>query len=94
MSHVRMAAVLTVASVVLGMAGTAPARAEFFGRNDRPGKVLSARSVTDDDLHFLQQIGLRWARLEYDAGDVRLFGTQPRQQRVIYSSAPRYSHYR
>ena len=81
MSHVRMAAVLTVASVVLGMAGTAPARAEFFGCNDRPGKVLS-----DSSWHRSAQ-----RQTSHYTG---LFGTQPRQQRVIYSSAPRYSHYR
>ena len=81
MSHVRMAAVLTVASVVLGVAGSAPARAEFFGCNDRPGKVLSDsswhRSAPRQTSHYTS-----------------IFGTQPRQQRVIYSSAPRYSHYR
>ncbi|HEU0005132.1 MAG TPA: hypothetical protein VFS12_03980, partial [Terriglobia bacterium] len=26
---------------------------------------LNARSITDDDLLFLKQIGMRWARLEF-----------------------------
>ena len=80
MAHVRMAAALMVASLVLGLAGMAPARAEFFGCNDRPGKVLSDsswhRSASRQTSHF------------------SLFSSQPRHQRVVYSSAPRYSHYR
>ena len=81
MSYVRMAAVLTVAVLAAGAALTGNARAEFFGCNDRPGKVLSDsswhRSAPRQTSHY-----------------TGLFGTQPRQQRVIYSSAPRYSHYR
>jgi len=80
MAHVRMAAALMVASLVLGLAGMAPARAEFFGCNDRPGKVLSDsswyRSASRQTSHF------------------SIFPSQPRHQRVVYSSAPRYSHYR
>src|SRR5438270_13147625 len=30
---------------------------------------LDARNLTDDDLRFLQQIGLRWVRLEFSDGD-------------------------
>jgi len=80
MSHVRMAAVLTIAVLAAGAALTGTARAEFFGCNDRPGKVLS-----DSSWHS------RVSRSSVRAGSI--FSTQPRQ-RVIYSSAPRYTHYR
>jgi hypothetical protein len=33
---------------------------------------LDAKSITDDDLRFLRQIGLKWARLEYGEGQVTL----------------------
>jgi len=33
---------------------------------------LDARTVTDDDLHFLQQIGLPWVRLEFGEGETTL----------------------
>ena len=81
MSHVRMAAVLAIASLALGMAGTAPARAEFFGCNDRPGKVLY-----DSSWH-------RGASRQATRTS-GLFAAQPRPSRVTYSSAPRSSHYR
>jgi len=80
MSHVRMAAVLTIAVLAAGAALTGTARAEFFGCNDRPGKVLSDSS---------------WHRsASRQASHFSLFSSQPRHQRVVYSSAPRYSHYR
>jgi mannonate dehydratase len=42
---------------------------------------LTARTLTDDDLRFLQQIGLPWVRLEFDAGGVRLDDLRAWQQR-------------
>jgi len=80
MSFVRMAAVLTVAVLAAGAALTGTARAEFFGCNDRPGKVLSDSS---------------WHRsASRPAPHFSLFSSPPRHQRVVYSSAPRYTHYR
>ncbi|HEX2536833.1 MAG TPA: hypothetical protein VHL13_01010 [Pseudolabrys sp.] len=81
MSHVRMAAALTIASLVMGLVAAVPARAEFFGCNDRPGKVLSDSS---------------WHRgaSRQTSHTFGIFTSQPRHQRVIYSSAARYSHYR
>ena len=79
MSLVRTAAVLTVAILAAGAALTGTARAEFFGCNDRPGKVLS-----DSSWH---------SRASRPATRTSIFSTQPRQ-RVIYSSVPRYTHYR
>ena len=42
---------------------------------------LDAKSITDDDLRFLQQIGLRWARLEFGEGDIGLDVLRAAQQR-------------
>jgi len=56
---------------------------------------LNARATTDDDLRFLQQIGLEWVRLEYDAGDVRLDDLRAAQQRFARFGMKIYSgvHY-
>jgi hypothetical protein len=78
MSRARFSAVLTAATVVLGLAAIAPAHAEFFGCNDRPGKVLY-----DSSWHS----GSRYSRYAHD------YSTQPRhvaRARVTYSSARRY----
>ena len=68
--------------------------------DDDPGDIklchrLNARSVTDDDLRFLQQIGLKWVRLEFDAGDVRLDDLRAAQQRYARFGMRIYSgvHY-
>ena len=42
---------------------------------------LDARTVTDDDLLFLQQIGLRWVRLEFSAGEASFDTLRAEQQR-------------
>ncbi|MCU1261363.1 MAG: D-mannonate dehydratase [Bryobacterales bacterium] len=42
---------------------------------------LTAKSVTDDDLLFLQQIGLRWVRLEFGEAPVALEAIRAEQQR-------------
>lgn len=85
MSHVRSMAALGGAALILAVAAAGPARAEFFGCNDRPGKVLY-----DSGWH---SGGSRYARYTSD------YSAQPRRTahaRVTYSSAPRYylSHYR
>jgi mannonate dehydratase len=65
-----------------------------------PGSIklchrLNAKTVTDDDLHFLQQIGLRWVRLEYEQGDVPLDTLRAAQQRFAGFGMQIYSgvHY-
>jgi hypothetical protein len=83
MSHVRILATLTVAAVVLGTVCAGTARAEFFGCNDRPGKVLY-----DSGWHSSRYIRSSQA-----------YSTQPRRvsrARVTYSSQSRYyvSRYR
>ncbi|HXD45682.1 MAG TPA: hypothetical protein VN655_11155 [Pseudolabrys sp.] len=85
MSRVRSMAALGGAVLILGMAAAGPARAEFFGCNDRPGKVLY-----DSGWH---SGGSRYTRYSHD------YSAQPHRTahaRVTYSSASRYygSHYR
>jgi hypothetical protein len=82
MSHVHLAA----AVIVVGLTGIGPARAEFFGCNDRPGQVLY-----DSGWHH----GAARTSRSYS----RDYSAQPRHYRqahVTYSSAPRYydSRYR
>jgi len=55
-------------------------------REDDPDNVkishrINARSVTDDDLLFFQQIGLRWARLEFGEQPITLDQLRAAQQR-------------
>jgi mannonate dehydratase len=68
-----------------------------------PGNIklchrLNARSVTDDDLRFLQQIGLQWVRLEFETGEAGIDNLHAAQQRFarfgmrIYSGV--HSSYR
>jgi mannonate dehydratase len=56
---------------------------------------LDAKSITDDDLHFLQQIGLKWARLEFGEGDITLDALRAQQQRFARFGMRIYSgvHY-
>ena len=84
MSHVRMSAVLTAVTVALGLLSAVPARAEFFGCNDRPGQVL-------------YQSGARYSSGSYRQTTryTHEFAAQPRRvshQRVSYSGARRYYH--
>lgn len=86
MSHVRMAAGLAAAVLVVGLTGIAPARAEFFGCNDRPGQVLYRSGP-----HYSAARTTRYYTRDYSAQPHRY-----RQAHVTYSSAPRYydSRYR
>jgi mannonate dehydratase len=49
--------------------------------NTKIAHRINARTVTDDDLQFLQQIGMRWARLEFGDGDTSLDYLRATQQR-------------
>lgn len=67
---------------------------------DDPGNAklchrLDAKSVTDDDLRFLQQIGLEWVRLEFGEGDITLDTLRAAQQRFAKFGMRIYSgvHY-
>src|SRR5436190_22757500 len=56
---------------------------------------LDARQITDDDLRFLQQIGLQWVRLEFGQGDITLDVLRAQQQRFASFGMRIYSgvHY-
>lgn len=65
-----------------------------------PGNVklchrLDVRSLNDDDLRFLEQIGLRWARLEFGEGEVTFDTLRSWQQRFARFGMRIYSgvHY-
>jgi mannonate dehydratase len=68
------------AGIAASLPGDAPA-SSIFGRQSRaiaedgPANIkimreINARLVTDDDLLFLKQIGVRWARLQFGAEEV------------------------
>src|SRR5438094_752883 len=65
-----------------------------------PGNIklchrLDANRITDDDLHFLQQIGLTWVRLEFGEGEITLDTLRAAQQRFARFGMRIYSgvHY-
>ncbi|HUB33899.1 MAG TPA: mannonate dehydratase [Bryobacteraceae bacterium] len=67
---------------------------------DDPGNVrlchrVNAQSVKDEDLRFLQQIGLRWVRLEFGEGAIGLDDLRATQQRYARFGMKIYSgvHY-
>jgi mannonate dehydratase len=64
-------------------------------RNMKLCHRLDARGLTDDDLRFLQQIGLEWVRLEFGTGDVTLETLRAAQQRFAKFGMRIYSgvHY-
>ena len=79
----------------LQLCSLAPAALAAMHEDD-PGNIklchrINARQISDDDLLFLKQIGLRWARLEFGEGDTTfeyLKATQDRFARFgihIYS---------
>src|SRR5258708_3441100 len=43
--------------------------AEYDPLNTKVAHRLDAKAITDDDLLFLQQVGLRWVRLEFGEDD-------------------------
>ena len=64
-------------------------------RNAKLCHRLDAKSITDDDLRFLQQIGLHWVRLEFGEGEVTLDALRAAQRRFAQFGMRIYSgvHY-
>jgi len=56
---------------------------------------LDATGISDDDLRFLEQIGLKWARLEFGEGEVTLDALRAQQRRFAQFGMRIYSgvHY-
>src|ERR1700736_4723612 len=74
-------------------------RANSIGE-DEAGNIklahrLDAKAITDDDLLFLQQIGLRWVRLEFGEGEITFDSLKAAQQRYARFGMRIYSgvHY-
>jgi mannonate dehydratase len=64
-------------------------------RNAKLCHRLDAKSVSDDDLRFLQQIGLAWVRLEFGEGEITLDTLRTQQRRFAQFGMRIYSgvHY-
>jgi mannonate dehydratase len=64
-------------------------------RNAKLCHRLDAASVSDDDLRFLQQIGLKWVRLEFGDGEITLDTLWAQQRRFAQFGMRIYSgvHY-
>jgi len=77
------------------LAQNRPAIPESDPANTRLCHRLDARAVTDDDLHFLQQIGLEWVRLEWGSGDITFDALRAAQERFARFGMRIYSgvHY-
>lgn len=65
--------------------------AEEDPANTKLAHRLDAKSITDDDLLFLQQIGLRWVRLEFGTMDTSLDSLSALQQRYARFGLSIYS---
>lgn len=59
---------------------------EFDPANTKLAHRLDAHGISDDDMLFLQQIGMRWARVE--------FGSEPAPFAVIDALKQRFAKYR
>jgi mannonate dehydratase len=69
-----------------GLAFARPATiSEDDPNNTKVCHRINARRITDEDLLFLKQIGLRWARLE--------FGTEPAPFEYLKSTQERFAEY-
>jgi len=79
------------------LAGAASRLLAQSGDSDRPKLChrIDYKTITDDDLSFLQQIGLPWARLEFGEGDIGLDTLRAAQQRFAAFGIRIYSgvHY-
>jgi len=64
-------------------------------RNAKLCHRLDAASISDDDLRFLEQIGLKWVRLEFGQGEITLDTLRAQQRRFAQFGMRIYSgvHY-
>jgi hypothetical protein len=60
-------------------------------RNAKLCHRLDATSVSDDDLLFLEQIGLRWVRLEFGEAEIALEALRAQQRRFAQFGMRIYS---
>src|ERR1700733_14465500 len=80
--------------VMLG-SGAGALLAQSDAANIKIAHRINARAVTDDDLLFFQQIGLRWARLEFGEAPITFDQLRATQQRFAKFGMQVYSgvHY-
>lgn len=80
---------------LLGFAPPAKVPDEYDASNVKLCHRLTARSITDDDLLFLKQIGMRWARLEFEQNEGGFDHLRTMQQRFAKFGIRIYSgvHY-
>ncbi len=89
-SATRLLAAPLVSRIALFEASAKPSIGEYDTANTKIAHRVSP-NITDDDLLFMKQIGLRWARVEFGDGDVpfdTIRATQERFQKFdigIYS---------
>ena len=83
----------------LALAGITPFAARAIGEED-PGNIkiahrIDLKGLTDSDLQFFQQIGLKWARLEFGEGDTPFEALSAAQARFARYGMKIYSgvHY-
>src|SRR3984885_6684807 len=81
--------------LALGSAAGALLAQDNEAGNIKIAHRINARAVTDDDLLFFQQIGLRWARLEFGETPITLDQLRAAQQRFAKFGMQVYSgvHY-
>src|SRR3984885_14308776 len=81
--------------LALGSAAGALLAQDNEAGNIKIAHRINARAVTDDDLLFFQQIGLRWARLEFGETPITLDQLRATQQRFAKFGMQVYSgvHY-
>jgi mannonate dehydratase len=70
---------LPAASLIPALRGAT--LSEYDPANTKIAHRLNARAITDDDMLFLQQIGLKWARVEFGSGPVTLDDLRALEQR-------------
>jgi mannonate dehydratase len=68
-----------------------PAIAEDDPTNIKVMREISVRAVTDDDLLFLKQIGIRWVRLQFGAEEASLDFIRGTQERCARFGLRAYS---
>jgi mannonate dehydratase len=66
---------------VAGAAAAIPLVAQSEADNIKIAHRINARGLTDDDLLFFQQIGLKWARVEFGEAPISLDQLRAMQQR-------------
>ena len=95
MTRRRLLQLLPAATAPIRFADAASVLAEDDPNNTKIAHRINARQITDEDLAFLRQIGLKWARLEFGNEDAPLDYLRATQERFARYGMRIYSgvHY-